>query len=139
MDNCKVILIPIQDVTSVFPSVEQFIKQAIEHANGETNIQGVFRQLLAGQKQLWVIAQNYVATAAAITEVTNYPTMRVVRIVFLGGDGLDKWSSKVDETVSQWARIVNAKRVEVIGRKGWERHLKSRGYKPAYVHLLKEL
>lgn len=138
MDN--IIRIPENRIPEIFNTVAPFIQRALNESNGELTLQHVYIDLINARKQLWVISdENYKTHAVAVTEIVQYPAKRIARIIFLGGEGLERWSKLLSDTVIEHAREYGATCVEVIGRKGWDRFLKGMGYKTKYYHLVREV
>lgn len=136
----KVTLIPPDKLDSILGSVSKYIENAIEYSNNEVTIDSIVKELYTGYKQLWVISDDrFKIVGACVTELSNYPNKRVVRIILLGGTGLDSWAKLVSDTIGSWGKGFGATAIEVIGRKGWIRVLEKQGYKLAYFHLLKEV
>lgn len=133
-DKHMVIQIPAHEVPNM--DVRPLLEKALSHAHGEVAYEDVINDCAMGNKQLWVVSDKlYRMKAAAITELSDYPRMRVARVLFLGGNGLPDWSDELREAIEKWARQWGAYRVDVLGRKGWERILDKHGYTPLYVHL----
>ena len=136
----KIIFITPQDAPEIFPKVKDFIGKALDRGHGEVSIDDIFFHVLQGIKQLWIVSDDkYKPMAAAITEINNYPQKRVMRILMLAGSGLDIWCEELENKFVEFAHKWQAKSIEVIGRKGWERQLKQYGYNQWYSYLGKDL
>lgn len=115
-----------------FDSVAHLLQPAIDRGLDVLALDDYRDKVLTGDMQLWV-DEGY----AAVTEVLNYPRSRVV-LVHLAGGKLDSLL-EADGELDKFARIVGATGIEIIGRKGWVRALRDRGYREAAVHLFKEV
>lgn len=115
-----------------FDSVAHLLQPAIDRNHAGLTLEDFKERVLTGYMQLWV-GEGY----AAVTEVLNYPSNRVV-LVHLGGGELEALI-EADGELEKFARIVGATGIEIIGREGWVRALRDRGYKKAAVHLWKDV
>lgn len=122
----------LQDLSAKFDSVAHLLQPAIDRGMDVLTLDDYRDRVLTGDMQLWV-DEGY----AAVTEVLNYPRSRVV-LVHLAGGELDPLI-EADGELEKFARIVGATGIEIIGRRGWVRALRDRGYKEAAVHVFKEV
>ena len=76
-----------------------------------------------------------VKLSAIVTEIVSYPKRRVLRF-WLAGGNLNTLL-KAEPDIVNWSKQYDCKGVEINGRKGWERVLKS--YKPSSITLVKEI
>lgn len=100
---------------------------------GETpthTVDDIRAAVLVGRMQFWPAEKS-----VAITETAVYPRLTAVRVFLAAGDLADL--REVEKSICDWARHINATRVEICGRPGWERALE--GYSRASVWLTKEL
>lgn len=76
-------------------------------------------------------------SSAAVTQIVSQPHFREAHIWLAGGDleELDRGLASVEA----FARASHCKRVTVWGRRGFARHLKTRGYDLQFVSLAKDL
>jgi hypothetical protein len=89
-----------------------WLAPALERMRGTHTKDDIVEALDAAQMQFWQSDK-----AAMVTEVADYPQMRVVRVVLAGGDlhGV----RMLGDLVAGWGETIGAKRLEVIGRRGW--------------------
>lgn len=115
-----------------FDQAAPMLEPALSHMNGELLLEDVRERVLLGDMQLW-LGEGY----AAVTEVLNYPRRRVVLVHLAGGELAPL--VEADGELVKFAKLVEATGIEIIGRKGWVRALRDRGYREAAVHLFKEV
>lgn len=108
----------------------KWINDALEYAHNSHSAEDVFAMCQAGDAQFWPFADSVI-----ITEIVNYPKRRVLRF-WLAGGNLNTLL-KVEPDIVNWSKQYNCNGVEINGRKGWERVLKS--YKPSSITLVKEI
>lgn len=107
-------LVTPEHLANVWPSVEQWVKDAIAHNQGDENALDVLIAIARGHYGLWVDPHF-----AAVTQVVNYPRQRVLTILYIGGD-LSKIVPLFDEAKS-WCRANKIDVLRTFGRAGWER------------------
>jgi hypothetical protein len=98
----------------------------------------LFEQAEQRLLQLWVAydKDQREVVAAAVTEVAEYPTRKVGRVILLAGRNLNQWIGFVGR-FEQWARDEGCAALEFVGRRGWGRVF--RDYEPIEHTFSKEL
>jgi len=129
----------ITDIDSAWDEAKPLIQKAVDESNGETAIQDVYKQLTGETHRLVVIREGGVMRAAVVLNLINYPQKMAVRFVYLGGEKMRDWIPALDDYISSWGRNNGIDCIEVVGRKGWVKMLNNYGYKPEYVHIIKQL
>lgn len=114
-----------------FEKARPYLEAALaKDPTGTWDIDTIRDRYLRGDVQLW-----HGSRYAGITEVLNYPKRRVV-LVHLAGGELDAILDHFED-LETFARIVGATGIEVMGREGWARVLKNRGFEKAAVRLFR--
>lgn len=108
------------------PSLLADLDRALAYAGGTHTLGDVLRQILAGTAQLWEAED-----AVIVTEVHDYPRMRVVHFWLAAG----RLDAVVDlsHRVLNWAKGAGCARATLAGRKGWERVLAADGWEPMLI------
>lgn len=119
-------------LADVFDANAHYLQPAVDRNSGTMLLEDYKAGVLAEKLQLWA-GEGF----AAVTEVINYPQRRTVVVLLAGGD-LDAILGEGSE-LEQFAEIVGATAIEIVGRKGWARVLRDRGYAERAVYLIKEL
>lgn len=89
--------------------------------------------------QLWIVhGDEEGIRLALLTEFYMWPKVKMGRIRWIAGEGLDQALPLLD-AVEMWMKRHGAQKVEIIGRRGWERKLKPYGYEFHSVCLHKNL
>jgi hypothetical protein len=109
-----------------------WIEAALQHSGGTHEWQDVVGQIAEGRLQFWPAERG-----CAVTEIVVYPQVTVLNI-FLAGGELDQLLD-MEGDAFQWAKAQGCKSVTLSGRLGWQRALKSRGWKPTHINLSREL
>lgn len=108
----------------ILPSLQKFP----ELWNRSVDLDTLKLQLEAGGLTLWVVLEGDILAMAFITQITNYPTMRALEVVWGVGRGMDDWLQLVLSALENFAARGGLDYVDVCGRKGWERPLARYGY-----------
>lgn len=128
-------------VRVVAPHIFDLLEKACEFSNGRFDPPSVLERC-AGLNdrdnwQLWVVFSPEGATdenfaehvkAVTVTSLNMYPTgEKVAETILIGGKGpSEEWLHYFDQ-LKAWARHNGASRIQFIGRKGWQRSMKSLG------------
>ena len=89
-----------------------------------------------GDMQLWVATDEGVIFAAMLTEFVVYPRKKVMRIVAIAGEEMDRWM-RFFPALEAAAVRVGCTGIEAFGRKGWLKVLKD--WKCSYHVLTKDI
>jgi hypothetical protein len=131
-DNVCVQVDP-EDLEFIWSQVEPQISRALE---GSYSSYDIMKYIKENRMQLW-ISWNDGIEASFVTEVCDYPQIRVMRWVLAGGSNIENWLNPMKEKVESWAKKNNCQRLEIVGRKGWTKIL--RDYEPQAVYFVKEI
>lgn len=107
------------------------LKEAISYGQGEFDLDDVLRLAEEGKMQIY---QEPSGKWIAVTEIVKYPKLTRLRVILMVG----KFDDTVVDFFESLAKAIGLDGIEVIGRKGWVRALKSRGYKEASVNVVKD-
>ena len=121
-----------EQLSATFDEVSPLLQAGLDRGTGEYALDDIKYGVMMGDMQLWA-GMNY----AAVTEVINYPQRRVV-LVHLAGGELDALFN-ADESFMRFVKMVGATGIEIIGRKGWSKVLRDRGFDEVAVRLFKEV
>lgn len=130
---------PVFDANAIdhyWPLVAPLLDRVADH---KVHVDDMYSFVTDGSWILWVcqIPDTDEITSVIITEFIEYPQVTNLRVIFLSGDDED-WAYGMS-VFEDFARINQCHDVEVLGRKGWERVLKSRGFKLNHITLSKEI
>lgn len=110
-----------------------WIEAALDHA-GRTHSLGDVRAMIErGEARCWPGAES-----ALVAIVETDPGERRLLIWLAGGDRCEL-EDEILPVVEAWGRENGCRRAMVIGRGGWERTLKSKGYAPLARIIAKDL
>ncbi|WP_455480477.1 hypothetical protein V3564_04910 [Bartonella sp. B12(2025)] len=115
---------------NVIKSISYFNKKFPDDYNTET----ILNDILKGEKVLWIIVdeqENFMAHVTTELQKLVTGALRAV-IVTLGGKGGESLTQLIPQ-IEAYYKKKGAKELIIIGRRGWEKSLKSHGY---FVNLL---
>lgn len=116
-----------------------WIEKAVGEEGGWYELDVIKSWLEQGALQLWIADDGPgVPVAFLVTEVIREGNDKVLQLRWCGGRNIESWVHllKGVEEVAKWNSVA---KVEVIGRKGWERQLREYGYEFKHVVLGKRL
>lgn len=115
------------------PNNRRWIEAALarEH-HGLCTLRDVLEMLLSGRAHLWSDTE-----ACVVTTINTYPQGKVW-VVWLAGGKLES-VLKLSEGFHRAALAHDCRVVEIHGRRGWERVLRSRGFKAEKVLLSRDI
>ena len=138
----KAVILPVDpvDLDYYWPFVSEYISSALEHTDGEISLQDIHSAIANHNRQLWVIKDQSQYIAAVVTQIYSYDGsgVKIGEVTLAGGRDHARWDHFTD-LVGEWFQEQGCKFIDIIGRPGWQRIYKDRGFRTAYVQLRKEL
>lgn len=110
-----------------------WLQAALDHAGRTHRLDDVLAMVLRGDARFWPAAGS-----ALVAAIENDPGERRLLIWLAGGDR-DEVEGQLLPQAEAWGRENRCRRSLVIGRPGWERTLKTKGYAPLARIIAKEL
>lgn len=108
------------------------IAKTLEYADGTHTFDDVCLSVMQGKCRFWDLGESFL-----ITEIIDFPQMRVYHIWLAGGDLADLIAMHPE--VQQVARDAGCTRLTINGRSGWLRALKAHGWRDTFVALAKDI
>ena len=112
---------------------EGWIEAALDHAGRTHGLADVRTAIERGDARLWP------GDAAALVAVVETDPGERRLLIWLAGGDRSELEDQILPVVEAWGRENGCRRAMVIGRGGWERTLKSKGYAPLARIIAKEL
>ena len=100
--NCKVGLVHPTQVPHIWEKVHEHLLRMAPHSEGELEPEDIFEALTEGEMQLWAAVDDKEILATMVTQVVPYPRKRVLRIISIGGEDMDRWLDHLP-MVEEWA------------------------------------
>lgn len=94
-----------------------------------------------GTLQVWGVGDKETFRMVLFTQVAAYSAGRVLQIIWGAGQGglHEVAGDAVDAALEYYAKTQACKRIDIIGRLGWERVLHRRGFKCSAVVLSRKI
>jgi hypothetical protein len=116
----------------LFQKVEKILEPALEYDN-TYNIEDVADCISNGTMQLWPTD-----TSAIVTQVQNFPRMKVLHI-FLAGGNLEELEMLAHH-IQKFAEDMGCHKITLTGRRGWSRTFATKfNMKPTHYWLSTEV
>jgi hypothetical protein len=127
----EAMIVKSEDVPSVWNSVVHYV----ERTDGKFfKASDIYEMLLNNKMNLVLVKEDGETKGACIFKVSN-EALKKILITDLGGDGAD-WNAAIIDFMRQ-LKIAGYKKLEIQGRKGWQRALK--GFEVIHTTIGKEL
>lgn len=107
-------------VHRVWPMVTQFIEDATRKGGG-ADFDVIQREVLAGEKYLWVAADEAAIWAAVVTGLHTQQGQKFCMVWVAGGKNRELWHAPMQAAIEQFAKDEGCYSIRLGGRKGWGR------------------
>jgi hypothetical protein len=131
MSNQRVFIVKPGDVVGMIPSVLGWLQKMATWTRGRRTVDDIVTRILNMECVLWVtLGADYRPNGALITKVEKYPRMCMLHVLHCAGDKghMEEVADEVYAALDAFAKFNHCSGVEFIGRPGWERHVKERGF-----------
>ena len=135
--NCKVILVSPENIPTIWGNVIPLMEPS-QNEQRELSIDDFLDRLMDGEMQLWVAIEGKEIIACMISQFATFPQKRVLRIVYISGEGMDRWIENFP-MVEDFALMNGCTFLEVWGRKAWIKILKEWDWECKYHIITKDL
>lgn len=115
-----------------FERCRPFLEPALARAGGTHTIEDVRAAIANRYMQFWPGAR-----AAIVTEVQEFPQLRIFNAFLAGGD-LDEILA-MEPSLCSFGRYLGCQFIKLSGRRGWARVLNAQGWKEEFAVLAKSL
>ena len=125
-----------EEVDKVWIFVKDYIQKALDSSGSYADHYHIKDQVKKNMMQLWVAweEKEKKVYAVGVTELKQYPKYRTMNFRILTGEQMSKWVHFL-KPMEEWAKTQGVKKMEYYARPGWERFLKTKGYKKTHVQL----
>lgn len=136
----KLYTVPTQLVPELWPEASALLKRALKH-HPFVDEESLLMILLAGRASLIVAVEDDRLISAAIMERFEYPKTIVGNVLALAGEkGTYEHMDQIMDFLEKWCREKGCEKITELGRPGWSRLAKRRGYQfKAYAQAWKDL
>ena len=127
------------EIPDLWPAIRDRVASCCARSGGKYQQVDVLEHVLMRRMDLWLVEDDADAIhALALTEIAAYPRIAVCKLLACTGDDARRWVDLLP-TLEAWAKSRGCAVLEPICRPGWERQLKSQGYRKTHVVLEKSL
>lgn len=123
----------------IWQVVEHKVDIALKKGGSLISAKDVYKMLKNKDAQLWIVKENETIKVAYITSIKILPDCYVLEIVALFGNNIKKYLDFIEENIVKFAKEHGCQYIEIVGRKGWERMLRNKGYKTVSLIIRKEV
>ena len=124
-----------RDLATVWHRVEPILSRALEqHTDERPN--DVMLDIMSERVQLWQINDFQ---AVCLTQIQVRPTIKVLWIYYVAGEGMGEWIGDLIAVLKAFAAAKGCGRLEFSGRKGWIKALQPHGFAGVSVTMRLEL
>ena len=120
MVNAEARLVHPDEVAVVWSALVPYVKQFLEHGQGESTVASILTNIMNFKFQCWVIELDGELKGVCITKLDHFIGYKALHILGLAGIGWKSWKS-VHGSVEDFARFHECDRITIWGRKGWKR------------------
>lgn len=142
----KIVVLRAESLTPIHGAViKHNLESALMHSRGEIAADYLMFQAQQGKVQLWGVYEmgdmghSSTLIALASTEVVIYGEFKALRVITLSGKRMSEWKEKLDAALTKFAVSVGCRRMEAVGRPGFEKTLAPLGFEKAYTIYVKEV
>jgi hypothetical protein len=108
-----------------WPLVHSFVQRWEDSRHGMHTVSEVLAHCIAGEWQLWALAEPERIRAVFATRVYTNHKGNFLEVPMLVGNNAKDWWCQVDDKLTELSRSSNAKK-RIVARKGWARLMASR-------------
>ena len=122
----------IEELEKEMERCRPWIQAALDRGQNTHLFSDIVDSVKQGHMQFWPAED-----ACAVTEVCVYPRKKILNI-FLAGGNMDTIVD-MDESAVMYAKTIGCDGVSVNGRRGWQKVLAKKGYRPFLTNLAKDI
>lgn len=128
-------LVPLDNVKSTWPLVAPMLARAVPYSAGRMDLRSILTGLLEQRFLLWIAYDDAApgVVAAFTTRTAVYSRRTSLVIDCAAGSQMRHWLYLASATFRAYARDAGLAGIEMFGRPGWARVLKSCGWQQKLV------
>lgn len=123
---------------AIWPQIDEWVCSATDDTGNWWSPANVLDGIERGNLVTWVIADEDRLYGVVACEIETAPNHTIGVISLCAGDEMQQWLHLLPE-IENWASENGCSEVQVRGRPGWVRRLKSYGYGERYIAVGKAL
>jgi len=115
-------LVPIKEPLKVWDLAKKHITLCLDRFKDDGNLEDIFKDLLSGDRQLWMVLKNGEAVASVLTMINEYHGKRYGVLTHAGGHDAQDWFHIVNP-IGEYFKAEGCHKFIIHGRKGWAKFL----------------
>lgn len=125
----EILIVPPALCPAVVDRIRPALQASCDEGHGYFTVEGILRRLVAGQWTLWVAVdeRNKVHAACCLVIEKQDDGEQAMLVTIATGEGPAIMNLALDE-MEAWARRFGCRYGRIMGRWGWERKFRPRGY-----------
>lgn len=127
----RVYIVSHGDVVRMVPILLPWLQKMALWTRGRRTVDDIIKRVLMLESNLWVtLNEEGQPNGALITKIEAYPRLNMLHVLHCAGERghMDDVADEVYGALDSFAKFNHCGGVEFIGRPGWEKHVKGRGY-----------
>lgn len=116
----------------IYMAIHKHLKRGVKRLRDGETIASLINDINVQSKFLWIVFEDDNPLIVIVTSFVQYPHTKRLLYYLVVGDKIDKCLYLHDEIVKD-AVYHGCSEIEIFGRRGWIKKLKSLGYKLEYV------
>lgn len=122
-----VVFIPTKHAAFMWPLVSQHVDECLEFFSGEFSVGDIRDRVLDGKMQLFIVWEGRVK-GVVLTEIVEYPQMKVLRGVIIHGVDFDNWMAALQAKLIRYQKYMGCDHIETVCRPGLYKKIKHLGW-----------
>lgn len=129
-----------KSIPMLWPLVSPQIEMAIEHSNKELTLESIYERLESTEMILLTVMEEGNVMAVLTLEKNHYPSGKItLNVTTTGGADMHLWLDKALGLCESIADQQGCDEIYIIGRAGWSRVLKDKGFDTVHTVLSKKV
>lgn len=120
--------------------IEKLLEQVPETWMAEYSKEDIYKGLCSGYVHAWQIGTPEGIRVVIFSQFVQFPKVKYLEVFWAAGTNfLESCADLVDSTLENFAARMGADQIRVVGRNGWYRKLRTRGYEQVGVVMAKSV
>lgn len=113
----KLYVVQPDDIDSHWKHIQPILEKAIVYNDGKHTARDIYNAVKSIEMQMFY-TDGY--EVVCVTCVAHYPRKRVLEILYVAGEKMERWLHHQD-TLANWAKDIGCDCMEAYCRPGWEK------------------
>ena len=137
----KISAVPPEMVDDYWDVALPLLAKSFEYVAYKTTPEDVYEDIMTGRQSLWVAFEDDTLRiiGAYTVRIKTYPMGATASCEHLGGERMDEWAEEMSNVMERYIRDIGIEHMEIVGRRGWEKFLKPRGWSSDLVVFRKDI